>query len=213
MKKKATIHRNIAIKTICTATLLLPLLLFSSCYDDLAAAISRTPVRLSASAEQPQTRAKRANGDLDIQNTAFDEDELIAVYIKDEDGYAIADASGNEYWPAIFEAETANTTTHLNSLSHTDRTLYYPTDNKKVNMYAYYPSTVDVKAESGTALKTTTTFTVATDQTGSDDNAIAAYKGSDLMFSKITDQARTSGTVNLNFTHKMVKFIFKIFFI
>lgn len=210
MKKKATIHRNIAIKTICTATLLLPLLLFSSCYDDLAAAISRTPVRLSASAEQPQTRAKRANGDLDIQNTAFDEDELIAVYIKDEDGYAIADASGNEYWPAIFEAETANTTTHLNSLSHTDRTLYYPTDNKKVNMYAYYPSTVDVKAESGTALKTTTTFTVATDQTGSDDNAIAAYKGSDLMFSKITDQARTSGTVNLNFTHKMVKFIFNV---
>ena len=204
-KVKDTLHRHIAINILCTAMMLLPLFLFSSCYDDIAAALTRTPIKLSASTEPAQTRAHRATGDpLDLQNTAFDEDEKIAVYIKDTDGNAIADGSGNPHWPAVFTADAENTTTHLNLLEFSPQ-LYYPTENKSVSIHAYYPQTVDAKEATGTALKTSTLFSVATDQ-----SALDAYKASDLMFATIPSQARTSGNVNLNFAHKLVKFVFNV---
>lgn len=177
----------------------------TSCFDDLASYLTKTPVRLTANAEEQKTRAHRETGDvLDIQNTAFDEGAEIAVYIKDADGYSIADGSGNPHWPAIFTADEVNASTHLNLLDHTPQ-LYYPTENKSVSIHAFYPKTVDAKETTGTALKTETTFSVATDQTSVD-----AYKNSDLMFAKIANQPRTSGNVNLNFAHKMVKFVFNV---
>ena len=66
----------------------------------------------------------------------------------------------------------------------------YPDNNAHVDIVAYYPSTAG------------TTFTVKADQT-SDDN----YKASDLMFASISNQAPTTGTVNLAFAHQMAKII------
>ena len=68
---------------------------------------------------------------------------------------------------------------------------YYPLNGSSIDIKAYYP------ADAGT------TFTVSNDQTSDD-----AYAASDLMWAEpVTDQARTTGTVALTFTHKMAKIV------
>ena len=67
----------------------------------------------------------------------------------------------------------------------------------------YYPAEGTVKIVAYHPVDAGSTFTVAADQT-SDDN----YNKSDLMFSNnITNQAKTSDPVTLQFTHKMAKLV------
>ena len=102
---------------IVTMTAIFQTVVLTSCVDDLVSYLTLTPIRLSASAEEPQTRAKKTTGDvLDIQNTSFDEGAEIAVYIKDTDGNPVTDGSGDSHWPAIFTADEVNANTHLNFL-------------------------------------------------------------------------------------------------
>ena len=190
---------------IVALTAIFQTVVLTSCVDDLVSYLTLTPIRLSASAEEPQTRAKKTTGDvLDIQNTAFDEGAEIAVYIKDTDGNPVTDGSGDSHWPAIFTADEVNANTHLNFLDYSPQ-LYYPTENKSVSIHAFYPKTIDAAEATGTDLKSSYTFSVLTDQMGVD-----AYKSCDLMFASIASQPRTAGNVNLNFAHKMVKFVFNV---
>ena len=186
--------KKIHAKRIIYSTLsVIGVILLTSCADDMVSDIFRTPLMLSANAEEHSTRAG-----LTIQGSTFDQNEEIAIYIEDADGNYIADGSGRTYWPAYFKTSKADETTHLNTLIHSPQ-LYYPTDDKHVNIKAYYPSTVT---------NDQATFSVDADQTGEEGDE--KYKDSDLMMSSIANQARTSGMVNLNFEHKMVKFIFNV---
>ena len=65
---------------------------------------------------------------------------------------------------------------------------YYPAGTQNIDIVAYYPATAGE------------TFTVAADQTSD-----ANYKGSDLMFASVTNQAKQAAPVNLAFSHKMAK--------
>ncbi len=196
---KTILFRHIALHCCIAVT---TLFLLTACIDDLASEFSHTPLRLCAQAEAPKTRAAA-----DIQGSSFDKDETIAVYIKDTGGNPIADGNDNAHWPALFKTSREDETTHLNVLTFSPQ-LYYPADNKHISIYAFYPSTVAVTDGAGNLINEPVTFTVDTDQTGTDGDK--KYKESDLMFSKIDDQGRTSGLVNLNFKHKMVKFLFNI---
>ena len=140
-----------------------------------------------------QTRAAT-----NIQGSSFDANETIVAYIQDTEQNPIMDGTGATHWPALFITSSPDATTHLNILTHSPQ-LYYPTEDKHISITAYYPSSVT---------NTQTTFTVDADQTGTDGDD--KYKASDLMFANIADQARTTGRVNLNFKHKMVKFLVKL---
>ena len=66
---------------------------------------------------------------------------------------------------------------------------YYPLDGTNVDILAYYPASAS------------TSFTIQSDQTTD-----ANYTASDLMWATpITNQAKTTSNVTLNFTHKMAK--------
>ena len=157
---------------------------------------SRTPLLLSAgvvesvSPSQIQTRAGT-----NIQSNNFDANETIAVYIKDTDGNAIQDGYSTTHYPANYTTSSPDATTHLNVLTFSPQ-LYFPLENKAINIRAYYPSSVTDETDK---------FTVEYNQ-GEERN----YKNSDLMYAEKLDQARTSEMVNLQFNHKMVKFIFNV---
>ena len=65
---------------------------------------------------------------------------------------------------------------------------YYPAGSQNIDIVAYYP------------YNASTSFSVATDQTADED-----YKGSDLMFASVTNQAKQAAPVELVFSHKMAK--------
>ena len=67
---------------------------------------------------------------------------------------------------------------------------YYPTGSTNIDILAYYPANA------------ASNFDVAADQT-TDPN----YKASDLMVATVTNQARTTSTVELAFQHKMAKLV------
>ena len=172
------------------------LILLSSCADDIMEKINRTPLLLSAgvvevvSPSQIQTRAGT-----NIQGSNFDSNETIAVYIKDTDGNAIQDGYSTSHYPANYITSGPDATTHLNVLTFSPQ-LYFPLENKAVNIRAYYPSSVTDGDDS---------FTVKYNQGDERD-----YKDSDLMYAEKLDQERTSEMVNLQFNHKLVKFIFNV---
>lgn len=195
--KKTILHTLLALLLVIAATTT-PFLLVS-CYDNLADSFSLKPLYLNARAEEPTRSAEiQTRAASNIQGSNFDANETIVAYIQDTDHNPIQDGTGAAHWPAFFITSSPDATTHLNILTHSPQ-LYYPTEDKHISITAYYPSTVT---------NTQTTFTVDADQTGTDgDNK---YKASDLMFANIADQARTTGRVNLNFKHKMVKFLVNV---
>ena len=80
------------------------------------------------------------------------------------------------------------TTGSAGAMTAPDPGPYYPAGSQNIDIVAFYPATAG------------TSFSVATDQT-----ADASYKASDLMFASVTNQAKTTETVNLAFAHKMAK--------
>lgn len=183
------------------AVAILSLFMLTSCYDKLAEAFSMKPLYLNASVEEPRAATRASTN---IQGSWFDKDELIAVYISKtgDPSYRVEDGSGNVHYPAIYKTSSPNESTHMNVLTFSPQ-LYYPIGNgdekPNVDIHAYYPATVT---------NTQTVFSVDKDQTGADGDE--KYKKSDLMFAKVENQGRTSGSVNLNFNHKMVKFLFNV---
>ena len=80
------------------------------------------------------------------------------------------------------------TTADAGAMNAPEPAPYYPAGSQNIDIVAYYPATAG------------TIFSVATDQT-----ADASYKASDLMFASVSNQAKTTETVNLAFAHKMAK--------
>ncbi|MBR5725020.1 MAG: fimbrillin family protein [Bacteroidales bacterium] len=80
------------------------------------------------------------------------------------------------------------TTGSAGAMSPTSTVPYYPAGAQNIDIVAYYPATAG------------TSFSVATNQTTD-----ASYKASDLMFASVSNQAKTTETVNLAFAHKMAK--------
>lgn len=80
-------------------------------------------------------------------------------------------------------------------------TMYFPQNGNKVNIYALHTNAT----LSGSTFPGELIHTVDTDQKSSVSAAGKGYQGSDLVFAKYENVARTSQAVNLEFTHLLSK--------
>lgn len=162
-----------------------------SCSSDLvleAELLSDTPIRLAASVEN--VMPTRSTPNTDIQNHAFDPNEHISVYIN------TAETTPKIVGVAPITCTTSAAENYVNTLTP-DYQAYYPT-SKPVNIYAVYPSSVTSGSDG------TTIFTVDAEQTE------ATYKANDLMHALLSNQPKSEQPVQLQFTHKMAKFIISV---
>ena len=159
------------------------LLLMPGCTADLptedGGAEQRVAIGVSTSLTDDGTRAAT-----DLQVSQFAAGETFNVYFPD---------SKATVTHALFSVLDANGTTVLTEAEGNAQP-YYVDKGTTVTLHAYYPQTVS---------ETTTSFTVAADQTQD-----AEYKQSDLMYAMTADYPRgtaTSVTVPLLFVHKLAK--------
>jgi len=80
--------------------------------------------------------------------------------------------------------------------------MYFPQTGNKVNIYALHTNAV---LTGSTFPESELTHTVATDQKSSTTTTGGGYQGSDLVFAKKTEVARTSDAVELKFNHLLSK--------
>lgn len=80
-------------------------------------------------------------------------------------------------------------------------TMYFPQSGNTVNIYALHTNTTLTGDEFPGEL----THTVAQDQKVATATAGAGYQGSDLVYAKVTGQARTADAISLTFTHMLSK--------
>lgn len=160
------------------------LLLMPGCTADLptedGGTEQRVAIGVSTSLTDDGTRAAT-----DLQVSQFAAGETFNVYFP---GTKIATVTH-----ALFTVLDANGTTALAEVDGNEQP-YYVNKVTAVTLHAYYPQTVS---------ETTTSFTVAADQTQDAD-----YKQSDLMYAMTADYPRgtaTSVTVPLLFVHKLAK--------
>ena len=165
---------------------LLAALLFTACARDDFDWLIGTPINVTASAEEPTTRAAS-----NIQTTTFDAGAQLNAYYKITGGEAIGRT------PTVLTAVAADAN-GKNRLTP-DVQPYYPSAGT-VDIMALYP-----KIEGKEVTKGTTSFTVESDQ-----QAEADYKKSDLMWAGETEVARTTGDVELQFKHLMAKMTLKV---
>lgn len=165
-------------KILLSVVTLSPILFLASCAEDSLNWFVSTPITVTATTEQPATRAG-AN----IQTGNFEANETINGYFKISGGDAIGKT------PTVLTT-SAPDESGKNRLSP-DVQPYYPSEST-VDIMALYPPTK--------ATNITTSFAVEADQT-----AAADYKLSDLMWAGITNQAKTTSDVNLQFSHLMAK--------
>jgi len=159
------------------------LLLMPGCTADLptedGGAEQRVAIGVSTSLTDDGTRAAT-----DLQVSQFAAGETFNVYFPD---------SKATVTHALFSVLDANGTTVLTEAEGNAQP-YYVDKGTTVTLHAYYPQTVS---------ETTTSFTVAADQTQDAD-----YKQSDLMYASTPDYARgtdISVIVPLLFVHKLAK--------
>ena len=162
---------------------LLAALLFTSCARDDFDWLIGTAINVTASAEEPTTRAAS-----NIQTTTFDAGAQLNAYYKITGGEAIGRT------PTVLTAVAADAN-GKNRLTP-DVQPYYPSAGT-VDIMALYPKDI--------ATKDITSFTVLADQ-----QAEADYKKSDLMWAGITGQGKTPEDVNLEFKHLMAKMTVKV---
>ncbi len=162
---------------------LLAALLFTSCARDDFDWLIGTAINVTASAEEPTTRAAS-----NIQTTTFDAGAQLNAYYKITGGEAIGRT------PTVLTAVAADAN-GKNRLTP-DVQPYYPSAGT-VDIMALYPKEI--------ATKDITSFTVLADQ-----QAEADYKKSDLMWAGITGQGKTPEDVNLEFKHLMAKMTVKV---
>ena len=149
----------------------------SSCAESDLDWLVGTPIKLTAS---PVATTRSGS---DIQTSSFEEGASINAYFNIHGGDAIGKT------PTILTASAPDETTGKNNLSP-DVQAYYPSSDN-VDILALYPTTVT---------NTTTSFTVEADQQDEAD-----YKKSDLMWAGVSNQAKTTSDVNLQFSHLMAK--------
>ena len=146
------------------------------------------PMRLEAMSNPVLTRMITST---DIQNSLFNEGQLISAYMP------VTGASDNTTSlgsPLLLKAKTAEN--GVNPLVPSDEsTLYFPPgENVNISINAVYPSSVS---------SSVTTFSVRNPQTTDDD-----YINSDLMFA-YTSTPKTNQAVHLQFAHQMAKLVVK----
>ena len=160
-------------------TVFLFLVIFMSSCATEEHEVQEQPIRLTYSFSNKQTTRAGTN----IQNTQFDESAQVNVYVTNA---STGSAIGNS--PTVCTADGSGNLTFASPL-------YYPVgDDSRINIRSYFPTTKTSISMS--------TFTV-------EDNQIsdANYNLSDLMFAQVSNQAKTSGEVNLQFNHKLSKII------
>lgn len=157
-------------------------LLLAACSNesDIQPDGDRTEIRLSSGLTVQQTGTRAGT---DIQSAQFESGEKINVYIS-EDVTSGQTATTNYEQPLVYTAGS-------NGALTTSQQPYFPSSGNGVNIYALYPES----AKTGE-------FSVQTDQ-----STDAAYKASDLMYGKPTQNpvARTSSAVNIGFNHLLSK--------
>ena len=176
-------NKFIALSILCIA-------FFSSCSnnafekEDSNGLESSTPILL-------QSAPFDSRAGISVQNTQFERNEKINVYIFEKLGIG-------EVASTIYNNPIEYYTTNLSGAMAPTRTIYpyYPSNGRNVNMYAVYPNGV---------LSTTTSFTVQEDQT-----LKAYYKASDLMYASANDVERSANIIPLSFNHLMTKVIVEL---
>lgn len=83
----------------------------------------------------------------------------------------------------------------------TGKDMYFPQSGNTVNIYALHTNATPTGDEFPGEL----THTVAQDQKSTTNTAGAGYQGSDLVYAKVTGQARTDAAISLKFTHMLSK--------
>ena len=83
----------------------------------------------------------------------------------------------------------------------TGKEMYFPQSGNTVNIYALHTNATLTGDEFPGEL----THTVAQDQKVATATAGAGYQGSDLVYAKVTGQARTADAISLTFTHMLSK--------
>lgn len=138
-------------------------------------------IRLSSGIEVQQTRATH---NLD---EALKEGESVHVWVDD------AKTTDNLYQNNLLTVRTNGALTG-------ETVMYFPQTGNNVNIYALHTNA----PLTGNSFPGELTHTVAKDQKSTVD-AGSGYQGSDLVFAKSTNVARTSETVNLEFKHLLSK--------
>jgi len=161
-------------------------LIFTSCATDDMMMQNDTAIRLSVACQAPT----RGTSVIESQRTVFDENAKINVTIETSDATKICDGT-------IFIASAPSSGKNTLTPPDVSRPPYYPNGDKTVSVWAYYPYTVT---------KSSTTFSVQTEQiTNNDNEAQDSYKLSDLMSATATGITKTVNDINLEFKHRMAK--------
>ena len=159
------------------------LLTLTACSSDDSANDGRVPINLQANVLAVNTRAAQ-----DIQNTVFEKNEELNVYITEN--IPVGGQAGASY-NGKYEYKVSDDAGSLKPMSLSSP--YYPMNTNHIAITAVYP-----KRMTNAAVQD---FTVRDDQFAKSD-----YKASDLMFSNnITDQEKTGSPLTLEFKHKLCK--------
>lgn len=129
--------------------------------------------------------------------TGFEINDSIGLYIakwQDATTPDILRSSGNYTDNASFRLES------LTNNWMSGQTIYFPSDDNKVDIYAYYPNRNPL-FNSGTTINITVT---------ADQSAYLNYTRSDFMVAKTSGVKRTPGKVQLTFDHKLSQMKFQL---
>lgn len=165
-------------------------------------------INIVAASSKPVTRAIIKGNDL--QDTQFDDNELINVYLEENGGntttYSMLryQVTGNEY-----NSTSGTKVLELVSTTPPQQTPHYPLSGNGIDAFAFYPA---LETVNGYDVKdNTNTFSVAEDQ-----SAVADYRKSDLMFGTNNPTGgafvgtKKPNPVNLHFKHLLSKIIVKL---
>ena len=190
-KKNKTMkhHFKKILNTVLCAATVSQLLSLASCAREDFNWLIGTPVNVTASAQQPATRAG-AN----IQTSAFEAGATLNAYFSITGSNPVNYIGGN---PITVLTASAVNGDGKNPLTP-DVQPYYPSEGT-VDIYALYPN-VGSGDDNKQVTASTTSFSVEDNQTTSQN-----YKKSDLMWTETITQGKTTNDVNLVFTHKMAK--------
>lgn len=184
-------------------TTLTVILTQTACSNEQAETVKAVkPILFSAAMQQPVTRAGVYVGD--VQNTAFVENEVVDVFIKEHGGTSMTYAQ-----PIYYKGTTARDDEvdgkvyyalgdprNSSNVQLTAADVAWPNDNNGIDIWAFHPT------GAVTNLSAANTFSVKSDQSTN-----ANYRLSDLMAAERTNVARQDERVQLTFTHLLSKVI------
>ena len=191
--KKKVYNIVYAVAAILTA------LAMGACAEDVARQKAQevlVPFSLAAEGAPAITRT-----DVNIQGDHFEPGRNINVYVTatgSTDGETTP-TDGRTYTsnPLVYTTQAADENGVSKLTPPDNKKLYYPLgDEVRVDIYGLYPPR---------ALDILNKFEVDEEQTTN-----AAYENNDLMHATVTNHAKSSDVIHLQFTHKMAKVIFNV---